>query len=202
MPTGARTPSLRRKCALVGTVVGAVLVAGCSGNASPQERKPSAPTTTGASSSARTSPAPSPVPTVEPPPAAPAPAKGPAGQRAFARHVIDLWGFALRNNDAKPLVALGRGKPCGGCAALQRELARRAAQHWSVDFDGARLRRMTLTKRGTVQAARATVDIPASDSYNTDGTYRNTNPAHPGATFEVQMRLAGGRYRLVAFTVS
>jgi hypothetical protein len=139
---------------------------------------------------------------VEPPPPAPAPAKGADGQRAFARHVIDLWGFALRTNDVKPLVALGRGTPCGGCAALQRELARRASQGWAVDFAGAQLRRMKLTKQGTVQVARATVDIPESDSFNTDGTYRNTNPAHPGATFEVQMRLAGGRYRLVAFTVS
>jgi hypothetical protein len=115
---------------------------------------------------------------------------------------MDLWEFALRTNDAEPLVALGRGKPCGGCPALQRELARRAADGWTVDFVGLDVRRVTVGKRGDAQVARATVDIPESDSYNVDGTYRNSNPAHSGATFETVMRFVGGRYRLLSFSVS
>jgi hypothetical protein len=59
-----------------------------------------------------------------------------------------------------------------------------------------------LAGQGKVEVASATVDIPESDSFNTDGTFRNTNPAHPGATFTVQMRYTGKQYQLLAFSVS
>jgi hypothetical protein len=203
MPTGARTSASRRACATALTVLVTLPLAGCSGDTSTPQSAPSTPSTSEPAAAAATSgETPSPVPTVEPPPPAPAPVRGTAGQRAFARHVMDLWGFALRTNDAKPLVALGRGRPCGGCPALQRELARRAAAGWTVDFAGVQVRRTTLSRDGAVVVARAKVDIPESDSYNTDGTYRNTSPAHAGATFEVRMRFSGGRYRLLSFTVA
>ena len=51
------------------------------------------------------------------------------------------------------------------------------------------------------RVARATVDIPASDSYTTDGTFRNTSPAHKGATFVVRMRYVRTQWRLVSFSV-
>jgi len=180
-------------------VLATVLVAGCSGDATPSS-KPS-PTSSVAAGQTRSA-TPSPSPTVEPAPVAPDPVNSAAGQRAFARHVMDLWAFALRTNDAEPLVALGRGTACAGCTALQRELARRSAAGWTVDLAGVDVRRIALSKRGGSRLARATVDIPASDSFNTDGTFRNTNPAHTGATFEVRMRFVDGGYRLLSFTVS
>ena len=116
---------------------------------------------------------------------------------------MDLWGYALRTNDARPLVALGRGTPCGGCAALSHELARRVRQGWVVDFAGLNVRRVALVDPlGAGRVARATVDIPASDFYDTDGRFRNMNPAHGAATFLVRMRYSDRGYRLVSFTVS
>jgi hypothetical protein len=115
---------------------------------------------------------------------------------------MDLWAYALRTNDTAPLDALSGARACAGCAALDRDLAARRRQGWAVDFPGVLVRTVSVRRRGDVRVARAAVDIPASDSYDTDGRFRNTNPAHPGATFEVQMRYLDGKYRLIAFSVS
>ena len=45
------------------------------------------------------------------------------------------------------------------------------------------------------------IDIPESDTYFYDGTFRSTNPAHDDATFLVRMRKAADRYVLVSFTL-
>lgn len=196
-------PRVRRT--LVAALGAGVLVAGCSsGSVTPSARNtPSTSATTRAAPSPSSSRSPSPAPTVERPPAAPRPVPGRAGQRAFARHVMDLWGYALRTNDVKPLAALGAGKKaCAGCAALGRELAQRRRQGWTVDFPGVDVRKLTVANQGDVRVARAKVDIAESDSFNADGSFRNTNPAHAGATFVVQMRFVSKRYRLVSFTVS
>lgn len=116
---------------------------------------------------------------------------------------MDLWGYALRTNDAGPLTRLAGKKACAGCSALDKELARRKQQGWVVDFAGLTVRTVTVARqRGAEHVARSKVDIPKSDSYNTDGTFRNTSPAHAGSTFVVRMRYVDKHYRLVSFTVS
>lgn len=197
MPRPAHRPPPAAGVATLVIVLGAgFLLAGCSsGSSAGSDRDtPAARSSSTATASARVT---------ETPPEAPEARRGRAGQRAFARHVMAVWGYALRTDDVKPLVALGTGgHGCGGCPALGRELAHRRTQHWAVDFPGVDVRRITVTDRGEVHVARATVDIPASDSYLSDGSYRNTSPAHRGATFEVQMHLSHRRYQLVSFTVS
>jgi hypothetical protein len=205
MPTGAEpSPHLlsgRLRVAVVAAALAAgMLLGGCSDS----HATPSTKGTVGSSrTQATTSAAPSPLPTVEAPPAAPRPVRGTVGQQAFARHVMALWAYALRTNDAEPLATLAGGnKSCGGCAALIRQLGMRRSQGWTVDLAGVRVRKTRIARQGDVQVLRASVDIPQSDSYNTDGTFRNTSPAHPAATFEVRMRFTDRRYRLVSFTVS
>jgi hypothetical protein len=200
MRTRAGKPSkvaqVRVAGAVLAGVLGAGLLGGCGGDT------PSRPPHTTPTPSS-TSAAPSPVPTVEPVPTAPAAAAGRAGQQAFAHYVMTLWAYTLRTNDPRALTALSFGKkPCEGCAALGREAARRRSQGWHVDFPGVKVRSIALTRQGAVRVARALVDIPETASYNTDGSFRNTNAAHPGATFEVRMRHSKSHYRLVSFTVS
>ena len=188
----------RRARLLLATVLGTtLLLGGCSsaGTDDAASGTPSTAPTSGGSAGVSTAP--------EQPPAAPRARRGPAGERAFARHVMDLWGFALRTNDVRPLMSLGTGaRPCGGCAALRSELARRRAEKWSVDFRGVDVHRVRVSGPARAAVARSTVDIPASDSFNDDGTFRNTSPAHAGASFDVHMRFTGTAYRLVSFTVS
>lgn len=180
---------------LVATLVVGLLVTGCS-SADDESSPSSSPTPSGSTSR-------SPSAKTDAPPPAPRAAPGPVGQKAFARHVMDLWGYALRTNDSRPLTKLGGKKACGGCSALGQELARRKKQAWVVDFTGLRVRTVTLQKQsGPEHVARSTVDIPQSDSYNADGTFRNTSPPHAGSTFVVRMRYADKHYRLVSFTVS
>lgn len=174
-----------------------LLVGGCSSASSDDEASPTPSAAPGAGGTTAAST------TGEQPPAAPRARPGRAGERAFARHVMALWGFALRTNDVRPLVSLGgAARTCGGCAALRTELARRRAQKWSVDFRGVDVRRLRVSGPPRAAVARATVDIPASDSFHDDGTFRNTSPAHAGASFDVRMRFTGRAYRLVSFTVS
>jgi Family of unknown function (DUF6318) len=184
--------------AVVSVVASVALLGGCSGGSPAAGDDPS-----GAPSGGSPSISPSPVPSVEPAPPAPAAARSrkPAGQRAFARHVMDLWAYALRTNDPKPLAATRLGKvPCGGCAPLAEELASRRTQGWTVDFPGLEVRSIRLSSQGGDRVARARVDVPASDSYNDDGTFRNTSPAHKGAEFLVQMRYVESQWRLVSFS--
>ena len=199
MLRGARSNSVaRRRLAAAPVVVLALLLAGCSESDGGGSQDP--PATASAAASPSSS-----APSREPPPALPAAArsKGRAGKRVFARHVMDVWGYALRTNDARPLTALGsKRKPCGGCGAFARTLASRRTQGWAVDFPGLRVRSLEVSASGGQAVARARVDVPQSDSYNDDGSFRNTSPAHKGASFVVRMRYAGKGYRLVSFTVS
>ena len=190
-------PQRARPLVAVALSVG-LLLTGCSPGSDASSSSGSSP-----SSTASTSPSTGSSSAAETPPPAPRPAPGPAGQKAFARHVVDLWGYALRTNDAAPLTALGGPKACGGCVRLSRELAVRKRQGWAVDLTGVDVRRVVVARsRGDVRVARATLDIPASDAFFTDGRFRSTNRAHPGAAFVVRMRYADKRYRLVSFTVA
>lgn len=158
-------------------------------------------------------PSPSTVPSASPSatagpvaPEAPEPPKarrGPVGQKAFAEFVMDAWSWSLRSNDAGPLldVSPSRRQPCQGCRALERELEGRADEGWYVDFPGLTVERTRLRRDGTDVIATSRVDIPESDSYQDDGSYRSTSPAHNGATFTVTMRHVKGSYRLVSFAV-
>ena len=130
--------------------------------------------------------------------------KGPRGQKAFARYVMAAWSWSLRTNDAGPLLDVSRSRkqPCRGCRPLEKELARRAKQGWYVDFPGLSVERTRLRRDGADVVATSKVDIPQSDSFLEDGSYRSTSPAHPNATFTVRMRLTKGEYRLVSFTVA
>jgi hypothetical protein len=199
MLRGARSsPVARRRLAAAPALALALLLACCSGSGGGGSQDRAATASAAASPSASAS-------SSERPPALPAAArsKGRAGQRAFARHVMDVWGYALRTNDARPLTALGAGKkPCGGCGAFARTLASRRTQGWAVDFPGLRVRSLEVSATGGQAVARARVDVPQSDSYNDDGSFRNTSPAHKGASFVVRLRYAGKAYRLESFTVS
>ncbi len=182
---------------LVAGLAAGLLLTGCSSGADEPSPSPSQSASTSPSPSGGLSSA------ADTAPPAPRAVAGPAGQKAFARHVMDLWGYALRTNDARPLTRLGGKKACVGCAALSTELARRKKQGWVVDFAGLKVRKVTVAgKPGAEHVVRSTVDIPESDSYNTDGSYRNTSPAHAGSTFVVRLRYADRRYRLVSFSVS
>ncbi len=64
------------------------------------------------------------------------------------------------------------------------------------------MHKITASKVGDNAYVRAVVDIPESDSYNSDGSYRNTSKQHNGAIFEVLMHFKKKHYRLLAFTVS
>jgi hypothetical protein len=136
-------------------------------------------------------------------PAAPQAKRGKAGQKVFGRYVMGLWGYGLRTNNPRPLVSLSPPKkPCQGCKAWSTSLQQRRRQGWYVDFPGLKVHKVTTTKVGDNVYVRATVDIPQSDSYNRDGTFRNTNKAHNGAKFEMLVHLKKKRYQLLAFTVS
>lgn len=202
----ARRPALLR--ATVGLVAVVLLTGSCSGETDPPDTRPS-PSGATSSTPATTSEEPSPTaePTVSEPPPMPQPPRprpGPKGQRAFALHVMAAWSWSLQANDAEPLLAAGpsRARPCGGCAELARELRRRDREGWYVDLPALGVERTRLTRDGDeVVVARSRVDVPESDTYFYDGSFRSTNPAHDDATFLVRMRRAQDRYVLVSFTV-
>lgn len=116
---------------------------------------------------------------------------------------MDLWGYALRTDDARALVALSApGKKCQGCAVFAASMTKRKQHGWYVDLAALRVRAVTVKQVTDNVYAKALVDVPQSDSYNVDGSFRNTNRPHPGATFEVLMHRGKNRYQLLAFTVS
>ena len=179
--------------------------AGCSGGEQPDGQAGPAPAASPSGPSTTTSGSPSAAPSASPAslPSRPAPRRGPAGQKAFARYVMALWGTSLRNDDARPLLALApRGGSCAGCPGLAAELRTRSREGWYVDFPGLLVRRLAVAGGPAETVARARVDVPASDTYFSDGRYRSSNAAHPGATFTVRMRWVEGRYRLLGFTVA
>lgn len=178
----------------------ALTASGCSGG---DQKPPAASATRSASPSTTPAPTAEPSPSPESLPSAPKARRGAAGEKAFAQYVIDAWGYALRTNDAGPLLSLSsRKKPCEGCRLLESELEKRKKNGWYVDFAGAHVSRLTLTSKAGVIVANAVIDISESNSYNDDGSYRSTNPAHPRGTFQVRMRLVKKEYQLVSFTVT
>lgn len=204
MATGAGHPRVRRRPRLgvvLATIVASLVLAGCGGGSEKQsDPSPSPAPSVSASASVST---PSATPAAEKVPRTPTATPGKAGQQRFARHVMDLWGYGLRTDNAKPIVALSpKAKPCRGCTEFTATLTRRHKQGWSVDFAGVKVRKVVLKQVAGNTYARSTVDIAKSDSYNTDGTFRNTNKKHDGATFEVLMSYARKKYHLLAFTVS
>jgi len=196
----------RRSAAATTALLLAPWLAGCSGgsdgSASPEASSSSTPTETQSSAT----PSPSPTRTRKPKPPEPPPANDTAaGRAAFARFVIDSWSYALSNNDASALLDLSPASgPCEGCPELADELQTRKKQGWYVDFPGATIKSLKITPGGQpgVQVAEATIDVPRSTSYFKDGEVRNENEAHKGATFEVQMRLDGKHYVLLAYRVA
>jgi hypothetical protein len=192
----------RLRVAAVVALLAAPTLGGCTGSGTPEDVPVTA--SSGSSPSVATSTGPSPAAASESEtPAPPKARKGPAGQKAFARFVMDAWSWALRTNDASPLldVSPSRRQPCDGCRALSRELAGRAKQGWYVDFPGLDVERTRLRRAGDTVVAVSRVSIPESDSYNDDGSYRSTSPAHEDATFTVTMRSTEAGYSLVSFRV-
>lgn len=198
-------PALLRAAA--GVLSATALLVACTGGAdTPAAREspsaivsdptPAAPASTEAAEPSRPSPPPVPQP--------PRPRPGPEGQRAFARHVIASWAWSLHANDATPLLEASRSarRPCTGCRELARELRTRHGEQWYVDLPTLGVHRTRLRRDGEDVVASSRVDIPESDTYFYDGTFRSTSPAHDDATFSVRMRRAGERYVLVSFTVS
>jgi hypothetical protein len=198
----------RLRAVAVTTAIAVAALAGCStSDDAPEAAEPSASASGAASAGASAEPAQGDgtgQDAQEPPaPEVPRPRKGPRGQKAFARYVMAAWSWSLRANDAGPLldVSPSRKQPCRGCRPLEKELAQRAKQGWYVDFPGLAVDRTRLRREGADVVATSKVDIPESDSFLEDGSYRSTSPAHPNATFTVRMRLTKGEYQLVSFTV-
>lgn len=182
-------------------IVSSLVLAGCGGGS--EKKSDPSPSASPSASASASGTSPSATTTPEEVPPAPTPSFGKGGQRKFARHVMDLWGYGLRTDKAKPIVALSsKSKPCRGCAEFAATLRKRKQQGWSVDFAGLKVRTMVIKQVAGNTYARSTVDIPKSDSYNADGTFRNTNKLHTGATFEVLMSYTKQTYHLLAFTVS
>lgn len=184
---------------------GALLLVGCSGEASEPAAAPgeSASSTT-ASESATVSPS----PTSSPSPKKPSEPKfrnNRAGKRAFVSYIIDGWGYALQTNDASVLLDAAGKKPCRGCDSLRKELSQRDKEEWYVQFPGADVRKVTFRADGPVEVATAVADIPESRSFFEDGTFRNDNKAHKRAKFVIDIRADGqGKRRhwtLLAFSI-
>jgi hypothetical protein len=97
--------------------------------------------------------------------------------------------------------SLSRKAGCDGCATLSKELRGRAKEGWYVDFPGLDIHRTKLRRTGDTVVATSAVSIPESNSYEDDGSYRSTSPAHENATFTVTMRLTRSGCRLVSFRV-
>ena len=144
------------------------------------------------------------------PPEEPPAKNNPVSRRAFARFVVDTWGYALTTNKAEALTGLSPGKqPCRGCRDFEKELSTRERQGWYVDFPGARVKDVELSPGSGPDevVAAVKIDIPESASYFEDGSFRNDNQARKNATFEVLMRFDEGAkqrkasYSLLAFTV-
>jgi hypothetical protein len=180
-----------------------LLLTGCTAGSEEQagDDAPSAPAVSSPAATPSET-APSTAPVVPEAPESPAWRRGAEGRRAFARYVMEAWGWSLRSNDAAPLLrASPRKSPCEGCGTLADELARRAKQGWYVDFPGVEVERVRLRGSGDTVVATSRVDIPESDSFHEDGSFRSTNPAHQGATFTVRMRAVERGYRLLSFSI-
>src|SRR5690349_24024103 len=148
MTNGLAHPrTVRGSSVLLALVVStSLLLAACSGGSSGSKSKPSPSRTSSASASASSSsatPTPTPTPAAQRAPAAPPAKPGKAGQKAFGRYVMALWGYGLRTNDPRPLVSLSpHKKPCEGCKAWTTSLRQRRKQGWYVDLPGLRIHKV------------------------------------------------------------
>ena len=195
-----RVVTLRSRLGTV-VVAAALALAGCSGDGDDASADPApTPSVSAAGSTPSDSPDDGTAAAVTDVPAARDTA---ASRKAFVRVVVDSWSHALQTNRADAVTRLSRARPCQGCQELRRERAERRREGWYVDFPGAEVDRTTVRPAGQPRTwvARAKVDIPASRSYFDDGTFRNDNEAHQGATFEVTMRKDGQRWTLLGFRV-
>ena len=179
-----------------------LLVTGCNGTGEPASGpspsakaspRPSAATTSEVSATHAASP--SPVP--DPPPAT----GGRKASVAFAKYVLQGWIYALNTNDPSPLLDVSGPKPCEGCAGLAKELAKRKKEGWYVVLEGVRASTARSRTDGRRSTVTLSVDVPASSTYNTDGSFRSTNPAHPHASFAVEMTRTGNDFRLDSFSL-
>jgi hypothetical protein len=211
MPATSRRLRPRLTGVLLAPALLAAGLSGCSDDSSEPAGKPSETPTVSASSSA-SPPSPTTSPSATAPseperPTKPAFAPGDKGQKAFAEYVVASWGYALTTNDATALTGLSpsRKEQCRGCKELATELRGRAKEGWHVEFPGTTVKRTTLAREGERILATTVADIPASQSYFEDGTFRNDNEAHAGAKFLVDLRIDGeGRkrhYVLLAFSL-
>lgn len=142
---------------------------------------------------------PSPAAVVPDPPRGP---DTPAGRRQFARYVLQAWVYALGTNDPEPLTSVGRQDRCGGCRALEKELAKRAEQRWSVALPGVAVSDSRQSRTRGSTRVTLEVDIPAGTTRFDDGRFRSSTPAHPGTRFVVEVGRARNRFVLVSFGVS
>lgn len=128
--------------------------------------------------------------------------------KAFGEYLTQAWAYALASNDASLLTAASVGKkPCEGCAALERELAKREKAGWFVYPFEAPISTVGVA-RAADKDATVTVhfSVPETRSYFDTGSYRNTSEAHDDATFTAVVRPVrtpdGKRFGLVKFTVA
>jgi hypothetical protein len=189
----------------------ALLLSGCGGgDAEPASAPGEDATTTEASPSAtvESSPGSSPGPVEQEQPDKPEEPRfrdNRAGKRAFVSYIIDGWGDALQTNDPSVLLDASGKKPCRGCDTLRKELRERKKEGWYVQFPGADVRNVKFRRDGDVEVATARVNIPGSQSFFEDGTFRNDNKARKRVPFLLDIR-ADGRgkkrhWRLLAFSV-
>ena len=127
------------------------------------------------------------------------------GKKAFVSYIIDGWGYALQTNDPSVLLDASGKKACRGCDSLRSELRQREKEGWYVQFPGADVRSVKFRRDGPVEVATARVDIPSSQSFFDDGTFRNDNQARKRVPFLLDIRADGrGKKRhwtLVAFSI-
>ena len=161
---------------------------------SPKSTETPSPTTTST---------PSPTKPVAEKPVLPDATKGKKGQEAFATYVVNAWAYSLATNEASILKDVSAGtKPCRGCIEQTATLAERAKEGWYVYPFEVTISKIRLIRTALGTTARVRFDIPETRSFFDDGKFRNTSPAHTGATFTVSMKLDKKKYQLVGFTIS
>lgn len=205
-PHGHRSARLTAAALVASVTLGGALT-GCSGGASGKQASSGSTSSSGSpspSTSGSSSPSPSATPAPSPPKEPKAAKDTAATRKAFAAFVVASWGYALRTNDAPAVTGLAlKGHPCQGCKDFSAELAKRRKQQWYVALPGVKVHAVAVSPSSAPHTylARAKIDVPASQSLFEDGSFRNENPAHRGATFEVLMVYAGKSYRLLGFEV-
>lgn len=201
-----RAPRRRAVRAIVPALLGAgsLLLGACSGDDADAAAEPGETPATPASVSATVSPSPTASPDPDRP-SEPKFAPGRRGKRAFVDYVVAGWGYGLQTNDPSVLLDASGKRACRGCDTYRDELEQRAKENWYVQFPGATVRRATFRADGPVEVGRLVVEIPASQSFFEDGTFRNDNKAYKRARFLIDLRADGQgerrRWTLLAFSI-